>query len=126
MSRSLRLLCVLLLSLCGWATPSLACSVMPQQRDCCPEGVPCESERSRPVDDSAALVCCAPSAATHASSVSTQQQHDEQTLLPPVGGAHPGFAMPRAPPVLLSRAPIDSSPAFPRQDTYLRTGRLRL
>jgi hypothetical protein len=126
MSRSLRLLCILLLSLCGWVTPSLACSFMPEQRDCCPEGVPCENERSSPVGDSAALVCCAPSTTTHASSVSTQQQHDEQTLLPPVGGAQPGFVMPRAPPVLLSQAPIDSPLLFPQQDTYLRTGRLRL
>lgn len=126
MSRSLRFLCILLLSLCGWVTPSLACSVMQEQRDCCPEGVPCESEHSRAVDDSAALVCCAPSATTNASTVSTQQQHDEQTLLPADGSAQPGFVMPRAPPVLLLRASIDSPLLSPQQDTYLRTGRLRL
>ncbi|WP_129774557.1 hypothetical protein [Peristeroidobacter soli] len=126
MSRSLRFLCILLLSLCGWVTPSLACSVMPEQRDCCPEGVPCETERSHPAQDPAALVCCAPAATSNSSSVSTQQHHDEQTSLPAEGSAQPGFVMPRAPPVLLSRAPIDPPLIIPQQDTYLRTGRLRL
>ncbi|MFC4312548.1 hypothetical protein ACFPN2_25925 [Steroidobacter flavus] len=126
MTRSLRFLCILLLSLCGWVTPSLACNFMPEQRDCCPEGVPCESERSHPADDSTGLVCCAPSTTTNSSTVSAQQQHDDQALLPVDGGAQPGVVMPRAPPVLLSRAPIDFPLFLPQQDTYLRTGRLRL
>ena len=115
-----------MLSLCGWVAPSLACSFMPAQRDCCPEGVPCETERGRPVEDSAGLVCCASSTVTNASAVSIQQQHDEPTLLPADGSAQPGFVMPRAPPVLLALAPLDSLLIPPQQDTYLRTGRLRL
>jgi hypothetical protein len=128
MLRRLSILGVLLLSLSGFVPAALACAMMAQQMDCCPPDAVCETDQAPAWTDSAGLACCdVASSRTPAAVAATVEIKKYSQDLPAqeFPGANPGKNSPRGPPHY-SRA--DTFFAFPpdRQDTYLRTGRLRL
>lgn len=131
MLRRLAILSVLLLGLSGFVPAALACAMMAQQMDCCPPDHSCDTDRAPAWSDGAGLACCdavttrAPAAT--AAAVEIKKYHGKELPPPQFPGAHPGGIASRGPPRSADRPDVSLS-TFPpgRQDTYLRTGRLRL
>ena len=131
MLRRFAILSVLLLGLSGFVPAALACAMMAQQMDCCPPDHSCDTDQAPAWSDGAGLACCdAVSSRTPTAAVAAVEikKYSSQELPPAkFPGAHPGGIASRGPPSRSHQLDVSLS-AFPpgRQDTYLRTGRLRL
>lgn len=130
MLRRFATLCVLLLGLSGVLPAAVACAISTQSTDCCPQGRPCEKNRTVTLLTTAGAPCCNAQPAPMSSTVAIQGQSDRRfaDFPAPDHAAAPAFDLPSSFPSL--HAPTALAAALPiridQQQIYLRTGRLRL
>lgn len=130
MLRRLALLCVLLLGLSGVLPAAVACAFTAPSTDCCPQGQPCETEKTVTRVITAGGPCCNAQPAPTRSTVAAQGQGDRRFGDVPVPdhAAAPASDLPSSftslhEPTAFVAAPLTR---IDQQQIYLRTGRLRL
>lgn len=130
MLRRLATLGVLLLSLSGVAPAALACALLSQGVDCCPEGQPCEPASAPAIVASTRAPCCAAQPAPTRSVAAARFQAERRVddVPAPDRSIAPGYEIPdtRFSPIEPTLAAAAPSLPLDQQQTYLRTGRLRL
>jgi hypothetical protein len=130
MLRRLATLGVLWLSLSGVAPAALACALFLQDMDCCPTGQPCDPTGTPAMVVSNSAPCCAaqPAPTRSVAAASFQAERRIDDIPAPDHSVAPGYTVPNThsspvQPTLCTAAP---SLRLDQQQTYLRTGRLRL
>lgn len=130
MLRRLATLSVLLISLSGVIPAAMACALIMQGADCCPQERPCDTDGAPAVVVSIDAPCCMAQPAPTRSTATVSVQSDRRFADSPVPDhfVAPAFEFPSSPPPLDERTV--SAAASPiqidQQQIYLRTGRLRL
>lgn len=130
MLRRFATLCVLLLGLAGVLPAAVACAFTEQSTDCCPQGQPCETDRTVTLVVPAGGSCCNAQPASTRSTVAVSGQNERRFADSPAPdhAVAPASDFPSLVPSLHEPTTLAAAPPvrIDQQQIYLRTGRLRL